>query len=210
MDTQTEITKKSSSKKKTGQYTVKIGDFQQISDKMFVSDPLFDYEPKEHEPNSFLWKLNMVIENVLPGCYQVVLLINKNEKYRNAVLVCMHQSMEDSEKKINQYEWKKIGTIGVDSGQAGIYDLKHYRDDSIISDNNDETSKETSDKWYQMNCDLTIKPTDFAGAISHGAVSRSGHGDGMYDVSIVKNDDDKVVMVKIFFIEECPTQLDDR
>ena len=51
-----------------------------------------------------------------------------------------------------------------------------------------------------MNSKLTAKPTDYAGAITHGAMSAAGNGDGIYPGYIIKNDS-KIVGIQIVFID---------
>lgn len=168
-------------------YIVIIGSFKQESNQIFVSDPSYEYITKEHEKNSKLMKLNLVINNVKPGKWKVILRIKKNEVDRNAELICIHESFFRADLK---YQWEKEKhKIGIDSGQAGIYDLKYYRNDG----------KKSGDAWYEMNSQLSSKPTDYAGAISYGAVSSAGFGDGIYSVYVTKNDS-KIVGVKIVFI----------
>lgn len=228
-------------------YKVKIGEYIQESDKVFVSDPSYEYIKREHEPGSFLMKLNLVINNVLDGKWDVNLMIKDYEKERNAELVCIHKNVSYDSNNILKLNWIKKGTIGVDSGQAGIYDLKYYRDDNVvykisdtdaISDNNidynsqsdynvssdyrhnsesqsatelqsevrtetqTETDNNIGEEWYSMNSKLTLKPTDYAGAIPFGAVSSSGYGDGTYNVYVIKNNNSDIVGIKIIFIDE--------
>lgn len=175
---------------KCNYYQVTIGRFEQISDKMIVSDPSYEYVPEEHEPNSCLMKLNIVVDNVLSGQWVMILLIKKDIKDSNAELLCIHNSVTDSHSSILQIPWRKIGGIGVDTGQAGIYDLRNYHN-NLRYDN----------EWYEMNSNLTNKPTDYSGVIPYGAVSSSGFGDGMYPVYVATNENSKIVAVKIVFID---------
>lgn len=166
-------------------YRVPIGRYTQLSDKIIVSDPSYEYIPKEHLLNNKLGKLNLVIENVKNGDYNIILHIMEYEKERNAELICCHETINLN--TIKNSEWIEIGDIGVDSGQAGVYDLKYY-------------PKEKNNEWYRLNTNITSKPTDYAGSIPHGAVSSSGYGDGIYSVYIVKRQ--KVIAVKITFIDD--------
>ena len=174
-------------------FVVTIGSFIQKSDKMFVSDPSYEFIPEEHEMGSKLMKLNLVIPNVLAGTYDVILRIKTNEREKNAELVCIHQSFlkDNGSMPLYKYPWEKQDDeIGVDTGQAGIYDLKYYG----------ENEENGNNDWFEMNTRLTAKPTDYAGAMEHGAVSTAGNGDGIYPVYVIKNDS-KIVGIKIVFID---------
>ena len=168
-------------------YTVNIGTFDQVSDKMIITDPTYEYVPEEHVIGSKLMKLNLVIDNVLPRKWNVILQIKSDQKDRNAILLVVHESYTNAV-LFGNLQWLKLdGIIGVDSGSAGVYDLQFY-------------PKTITDKWMDLNYNLVDKPTDYAGVLTHGAVSTSGFGDGMYESYIVKNDKSKIVAVKIIFI----------
>jgi hypothetical protein len=98
---------------------------------------------------------------------------------------------------IADLEWEELDIdVVVDSGQAGIFDLEHYFDDSVI----EEEPKFDCDhnKWYRACCEQTLTKMS-AGIISFGVVSSSGYGDGSYIVNIIKNNDGKIIAIKIDF-----------
>jgi hypothetical protein len=201
-----------------------IGSFTQISNSIIVSDPSYEYIPEEHEPNSQLMKLNLVVNNVKRGKWFIILLIKEDDRDTNSTLLCMHESMNLNNILSNRVKWTHYGDIGVDSGMAGIYDLKFYRDDNIVSlypslkqqsdesllkfginninkiniRNNDEII-DKGEKWYNMNSDVVSSPTDYAGYVPYGAVSASRYGDGIYDVYILY-DRLEISATKIVFI----------
>ena len=91
-----------------------IGEFDQISDKMFVSDPSYQHDPNEHKPdpqnpNYVFYNniLNIVINNVLSGQWLMMLLIKTCIKERNAELVCIHDSIKGIYS--NTDPWKEVG-----------------------------------------------------------------------------------------------------
>ena len=95
-------------------------------------------------------------------------------------------------------EWIKCPfVVGVDSGQAGIFDRNHYRV-SEVSDR--EGNADTDSKWYLACCDLTDNGEE-AGVLTGGVVSRTGMGDGAYGVYKAVNGQSQVVGVKIVFIK---------
>lgn len=168
-------------------YVVIIGSFNQKSKKIIISDPSHIYIPEEHKKNSKLMKLNLVTKNVKQGKWQVILKIKKEDKEKNAEIICIHKdsfSNESIEEVLSNDKWKKIGIIGVDICQAGIYDLKYYKYNEKI--------------WQEINYELIPEPTDYALSLKYGAVSISENG--IYPVYIMK-DDSEVVAVKIVFIE---------
>lgn len=73
--------------------------------------------------------------------------------------------------------------VGVDSGQAGIFDHDNYRNDAVIMDTPDfcrrDKELEPGARWYGACCDKTLGDAA-AGVIPGGVVSSSGHGDGGY------------------------------
>lgn len=111
--------------------------------------------------------------------------------------------------EIEANSWERLkGSVGVDSGQAGIYDMAHYRDDKVIIEDpkfsrGDE--EETGERWYGANCDRTCGDDCKVGAgiIPHGVVSSSGDGDGGYAAYVKKNEDRQVVGVIIDFKGTC-------
>jgi len=91
--------------------------------------------------------------------------------------------------------WKKHKTeIGVDSGQAGIYDSKIYPQGNTGDYGECGT-------FYGRCCDITLKEPG-AGIIDGGGiVSRSGFGDGGYDLE-VQYDGKEIVAARVTFIPE--------
>ena len=82
--------------------------------------------------------------------------------------------------------------IGVDSGQAGIFDFDYFKD----------SKKHGESTFYNECCDITLK--DNIGIIKDklGVVSSSGFGDGEYLVTVTKDrKTGDAVQVNIKFIE---------
>lgn len=105
------------------------------------------------------------------------------------------------------FSWEHAGQIGVDSGQAGVFDVKHYRNDHISEGLPRFYEKEAicpDEDWYSLCCDRTLATKlGGGGVVPYGAVSRSGFGDGAYDVYVSKDRTTKeIVGIKIVFIEE--------
>lgn len=137
------------------------------------------------------------------GTWNTYIKYSTEQIFRISELIVCNQKFED---KIKNGKWKKITEVDVDTGQAGIFDVKYFRDDSVV----DSTFKLASyvkiidkgDKWYSMCCATTYDEkikNYLGGAIPFGAVSSSGYGDGTYNVygiSVGKN----IVALQIVFI----------
>ena len=175
------------------------GSFIQESNSIMVSDPSYEYNPLEHVKNSVLFKLNLVISKVLKGTWNIFLIVRKDCKTRNAELACVHESVSTDLTSLN---WQEEGAIGVDSGQAGVYDLKHFGGNKVGGNQNNSLVIENNKEWYKLNCKIASKPNAYGGPIPNGAVSSSGFGDGMYKVYRVTREDGRVIGIKIVFITD--------
>ena len=128
-----------------------------------------------------------IINNVKQGEWYTYVQINKNNGRcgRLFATIKTKNKIYDDDK----YHWKLKGSVGVDTGQAGIFDLKYYRDDNNVSsddiridDNKPGDNKYMEnfpgDKWYSMCC----KCTEYDGVnvraniIKNGVISNSGVG----------------------------------
>lgn len=90
------------------------------------------------------------------------------------------------------------GELGVDSGQAGIYDEKHYIKMQELDKN---ASRENA--WYWTNGQVTLHGLE-AGILKDkkGVVSSSGYGDGCYDYYCYYDKEGYTVAILIVFIQE--------
>lgn len=100
-----------------------------LGDKVVISDPCYDLDT---------W-CNGVLENVKPGIWHTkaenVNINNWGE--RCSALIAWHEDVEELDE--GDYELTGID-VGVDSGQAGIYDYKHFE---YLKDN-----KDRDENWY--------------------------------------------------------------
>ena len=106
----------------------------QLGDKARVSDPCYEMD---------VWCAGTV-ENVLPGEYQCFVQTADTGDWgiRVSSIEVRHKNFLDVDPtEIQEFE------VGVDSGQAGIYDLSYYE-----GIQNDEEFKE---KWYDRVCSIT-------------------------------------------------------
>ena len=103
--------------------------------------------------------------------------------------------------------WERLDAeIGVDSGQAGIFNEALYPAGDILGEYDDTTT------FYGRACAATLPPElqsqsdteqyEPFGFIEEGVVSSSGYGDGSYDAFVARNAAGEVVAVKIVFVSE--------
>jgi hypothetical protein len=93
--------------------------------------------------------------------------------------------------------WKRENfEVGVDSGQAGIFDGGHYKEDKVVE--GIEFENNFAEPWYNVCCDVTLADRG-AGVIPFGVVSRSGFGDGGYTCYTIRNEIGWVIAVMIDF-----------
>jgi hypothetical protein len=190
-----------------------LGSFIQKTHKIVVSDPC--NQPYSKSKKGDL--LNVSVNNVKTGKWHTWLLFD-DRILANKELIAISEIISDDNKYPNNLQWKKHNdTISVDSGQAGIYDFGYYRDDTNIINYeifnfgkiNNEILSESGGKWYGMNCHITCNLKYSAGIIPNGVVSKSGFGDGSYDLFTILSKSNEIIGIKIVFLddEECKQKL---
>lgn len=158
---------------------IKLGQIK-LGKKVRVSDPCY---------GTITWCAG-TIDNVKEGLYNVEIGMSDQGEWGNRVksLTVVHA---DYNKSLVFNSVAKFD-VGVDSGQAGIYDEDYYNqyhgEDSV-----DET-------WYDKICNLTIYD-DFGTKDDKCVVSCSGYGDGCYLCELVE-EGNEVVAIRITFIED--------
>ena len=151
----------------------------ELGGQVMVSDPCY---------NNGVW-CQGVVENVLPGKYQCWYIESDEGNWgkRVAKLYAVHEDFPGAEcDEETEFE------VGVDSGQAGIYDKAYF----------DKTRR--NEEWYEKVCHLTYQDVDDEGRRIRGgtldgkcAVSSSGYGDGGYACFTSTNSDGEVVGIMI-------------
>ena len=170
---------------------IDLGTFEMASDRMAVSDPCYDTD---------VW-CRGELQDVLPGIWEASVIKRDEGEWgiRVAKLVAVHKDYVDSDMEpmtLAPFE------VGVDSGQAGLFDAQHYRDDAVVVDPDTAVNgNEPGALWYMHCCCLTLTKLA-AGVMPYGVVASSGYGDGSYDCFVGRNSDGKIVRVEIEFIPE--------
>lgn len=145
---------------------IRIGEFEVTGDALVISDPCY-------EPGT--WCMGHILD-AKPGIWEAFIGMYHDKDFgdRVAYLAAYHKDCPDkSALKRLPAEFE----VGVDSGQAGIFDRAHYQDPSVIGDDSVFIS---DDRWYDACCKQTCHTPRHAGVIPYGAVSQSGYGDGGY------------------------------
>lgn len=159
----------------TEEAVLSLGTFEVKSERVIISDPCY---------SKGTWCAG-TIENVSNGTWQA-----------SATLTPLRFGAINSEVRAvlkgswPETDWEDTNIdVGVDSGQAGIFDYDIYPDKP--GDYDEGT-------WYFSGCQVT-EGYYGAGVIIGGVISRSGHGDGSYKAFVRKDRDGRVVEIKIDF-----------
>lgn len=198
-----------------------LGKFIIESGAIIISDPCYDRPQKKSSDTMKLLDLNYELSNIKNGQWNGYIEIDQYSK-RPCVLVAIHEDY------LTMSNWQSTNLrIGVDSGQAGIYDAKFFKDDNDVGTYpvwSESSIKDVGDKWYYMNCHATLgamadpnldmknyhRQNDItAGIIPHGVVSSSGWGDGIYDVDLMHESTTIVGVRVIFIINQYDSEEDD-
>ncbi len=166
-----------------------------LEENVIVSDPCYSDET---------W-CQMNLTNVLPGEYRVFCKKSEVEDWGNRVSMLM---VVHSDYEFEDLGWTPEGNIGVDSGQAGIFNKSQFRNDNSdvplgdgdISFFSEGFFQKSGDRWYTKMCSYTVGQKQW-GSYPDGTVSSSGFGDGGYDV-YTASIDNKIVGICIDYAVE--------
>lgn len=152
-----------------------------LNDTVMVSDPCYKVG---------VW-CQGEINNVLEGEYNV--FISEDDGRIKELIVSNDKYPEIEDWEINM---EQPFEVGVDSGNAGIFDYKYYYDtheeDDILDEWYDDMLAELFDNEDSKNW-LFFR--------NHGVITSSGYGDGIYHCYTTEHDN-KVIAIKIVFIDE--------
>jgi len=178
------------------QVVCRIGEFTIKSGVVVVSDPCYD----SIDHARCFCRNNGQLPKVMKGTWNAQ--VYENDRGRISMLLCSHESypLSDIPTSAIRY-WKRMPwVVAVDSGQAGVFDKKAWRDDETVKGVerlHDEIIC-ADEPWYSICCDRTLSEVG-AGVIPWGVVSSSGYGDGSYDAYYLEQDG-KVVAIAIDFL----------
>lgn len=157
-----------------------LGNFEMESGTCFVTDPLYDVGT---------W-CQRKLENVKKGIWFVHLIIQKeaNKKMYIEKMIAQYSNLV-SRKETDKIQFE----IGLDNGQAGIFDCKYY--------------KNKNKKWYEKCRNITVSSKQ-AGIIPFGVVSYVSALDGYFKCEAIYNQDGEIVEISIDFIQETDTDIE--
>ncbi|WP_166241649.1 DUF4241 domain-containing protein [Paenibacillus turpanensis] len=168
---------------------VHLGEFEIATGKVVVSDPCY----KLGSDQICMGMLDQVVNGMWRAQVEKTEVRDWGEV--NAKITAYHHSFVE---QLDHLLWVKCPfVVGVDSGQAGIFDAEKYRVPDAGAQS--EASDADSD-WYLACCDIT-ESAEEAGVLEGGVVSRSGMGDGGYGAYYAVNEQQQVIAVKIVFMK---------
>lgn len=159
----------------------------ELGNKVRVSDPCYGTE---------VW-CSGVLENVKEGAYNVEVMMSDEGMWGKRVkaLAVIHTDYKGPLHFTERADFE----VGVDSGQAGIYDEEYYNQYHTVDDCDED--------WYDAVCDLT---DPYGTKDGKCVVSSSGFGDGGYDCfTIVENGEIVAIMILYIPDEDDDTSYDD-
>lgn len=153
-----------------------------LGNKVMVSDPCYDIGT---------W-CQIILENVKPGAYETY-VVKKDEDYWG--IRCDSLIVKHVDKEINSNIEFVIhqGEVGVDSGQAGIFDFSIYPEKPH--------TRTSEDIFYENCCNITLSKMS-CGTLRNGKgiVSSSGYGDGGYTLIVSEDEHGQIDYMHILFI----------
>lgn len=165
--------------------------FEMVSGVARISDPCYSKD------------ISDTIQNVKRGTWEahVIKFDEGSWGTRCGYLVAHHK---DHKARHESFKWTLTDIdVGVDSGQAGIFEEQYYKDDSVV-EGVERMAEEIiceDDPWYSICCDRTLC-SENAGVMPYGVVSSSGYGDGCYSCSTITENGEIVAIMIDFGLEE--------
>ncbi len=174
---------------------VDLGTFEVASGEVAICDPGYDRKLVQEGA------IAIRVRNVAAGTWQaraVLHVIDTPEHVRCGELL----AFADAAPLPEAPAWKEVHRdIGVDSGQAGFFDWRHFHTRAAVPPDHAWKGKmlAPNDPWYSLCCDVTLHG-DHAGVIPYGAVASSGWGDGGYPAYALRDDKGTVTGLRLVFI----------
>lgn len=162
-----------------------------LLNKVIITDPCYgiqDY-PNPHT--------KLVLDNVKEGIYNVNVLYLDEGAWGKRVAVLEVINKQNDLRGTNLRMIDRLETVSsvcVDSGQMSISDYNYYK--ALCNE-----VGEIDDSLYDVFCALTLSADQFGVIDNSSAISRTGYGDGDYDV-IVGYWNKEIVYISVRFIDE--------
>lgn len=158
-----------------------------LGNKVMVSDPCYRIGT---------W-CQGVVENVVPGTYNCHVEHCYDDFWGDRV-----SAIEVVNENYNVNAGDYVETdfeVGVDSGQAGIFDYEYY------------AKHHKDDNWYGRVCNITLAKESSGTTDNNGLVSSSGYGDGSYWCYVAHdlNGNGNVIAIRVEFITEEDDEYDE-
>lgn len=160
-----------------------------LGSRVMISDPCYRLD---------IW-CQGVLNNVLPGEYHCHTYMYDTNGWGRRVCAISVAHVDYEYEELNADEVMPFD-VGVDSGQAGIFDFKYYTK---------HHEPFLDKKWYNDVCDLTLSIQQAGIIDDKGFVSSSGYGDGGYSCAVRRNDDGYIIGIVILFIDVDNDEEDD-
>ncbi len=165
-----------------------LGQFECVSGEIVVSDPCYEFGTSCTD-----W-----ICNAITGYWEACITIRDFGYLGNRVT---HLCANAVGVPCND-GWRLLGRdIGVDTGQAGLFDRQYFRDPSVAQKEKWFRADriDPDDVWYSLCCDRTL--TSYGSVIPFGVVSRSAFGDGVYRCHVCESGG-RVSAIAIEFVDD--------
>jgi hypothetical protein len=180
--------------------TVSLGTFEATGTQLVVSDPGYDLDTLR------VPSLGAVLSNCQSGTWRAEVVLKHFDPPGfplTSELRAIHNRTTDP----SALKWEKQSNgISTDYAQAGIYDLAHFHDRSLVPPDIKWTIGQSGpadpdDLWYSYCCELTCGRPD-GSILPFGVVTNSGKGDGGYEYSIAHDTRGKIIGVWILFVDD--------
>jgi len=181
-----------------------------LNSEVVVSDPCYTIPT---------W-CQVIVDGVLPGYYEPMVKKHDSGDWgtRVSMQMCIHEDYIGKEDELGLTWVEHGGVVGVDSGQAGIFSMESYRNDSIvdriglgdgdISFFSNFPHEDEGGKWYTHMASRTLGVSQW-GVYDEGAVCSSGVGDGSYMLFTTKDEFGNIIGMAVDFLIEGPEDEED-